>query len=192
MSVKIVDSLRTALTHWWMYLAHPSIPTNVPIPVESDLNENENMTEILIEMLKMYGLKETIGASHNPQILAMFAEIGFDWVDNDEVAWCSAALNYFCKKLGYERSGKLDARSWLKMPIFVLKPQLGDIVVLWRYSPADWRGHVGLFINWDEENVWVLGGNQSNMLSIASYPRDRVLGFRQTRKLKDIRNGNND
>jgi uncharacterized protein (TIGR02594 family) len=141
------------------------------------------MTEILLEMLRHYGIKEVVGDKHNPEILAMFAEIGFDWVKEDEVSWCSAALNYFCFKLGYERSGKLDARSWLKMPVVVLKPSLGDIAVLWRNSPDSWEGHVGLFITQDINNVWILGGNQGNMLNISAYPRDRVLGYRQTKKI---------
>lgn len=142
------------------------------------------MTEILNEMLQMYGLKEIVGKENNPQIVAMFKEIGYDWVDDDETAWCSAALNYFCKKLGYERSGKLDARSWLKMPILVLKPSLGDIVVFWRGSPDGWQGHVGLFIAQDTTTVWVLGGNQGDMLCIKPYPRDKVLGYRQVHKIE--------
>ena len=95
------------------------------------------MQEILNEFLKNYGVKEVSGSEHNPSIRAMFSEIGFDWVKDDETSWCSAALNYFCKKLGYERSGALDARSWLKMPVMVLKPSLGDIVILWREMKRD-------------------------------------------------------
>lgn len=142
------------------------------------------MTEILLEMLKMYGLKEVVGKENNPEIVKMFAEIGFDWVQDDETSWCSAAINYFCKKLGYERSGALDAKSWLKMPTIILKPTIGDIVVLWRESPDSWKGHVGLFITQDIDNVYILGGNQSNSICIMAYPRDRIIGFRQVHKLK--------
>ena len=143
------------------------------------------MNDLLIEVLRHYGLKEMFGPQANPFILAMFSSIGYDWVQDDETAWCSAALNYFCKKLGYERSGKLDARSWLKMPVLVLKPEIGDIVVLWRDNADSWRGHVGLFINWDTDKIWILGGNQQNMIGINAYPRDRILGFRQTKKIRD-------
>jgi uncharacterized protein (TIGR02594 family) len=142
------------------------------------------MNEILIEFLKLYGTKEVAGSVHNPAIVDMFKEIGFDYVKDDETSWCSASLNFICKKLGYERSGALDAKSWLKLPIKVLQPTIGDIVVLWRESPTSWKGHVGLFISWDLNNVWILGGNQSDMVSIQAYPRDRILGFRQTKKIK--------
>jgi len=141
------------------------------------------MTEVLLEMLNYYGLKEIAGKENNPFIVNMFKEIGFEWVQDDETAWCSASLNFFCKKLGYERSGKLDARSWLKLPVRVLKPSLGDIVVFWRESPSSWKGHVGLFIAQDWDTVWTLGGNQDNMIKISAYPRNRVLGYRQAKKI---------
>jgi len=141
------------------------------------------MTEILLEMLKMYGLKEVAGKGKNPEIIKMFHEIGFEWVQDDETSWCSAALNYFCKKLGYERSGALDAKSWLKMPIKVLQPSMGDIVVFWRETPDSWKGHVGLFITQDLTTVWCLGGNQGDMLCIKPYPRDHVIGYREVHKL---------
>ena len=141
------------------------------------------MEEILHETLKLYGLKEIPGEKNNPQIMDMFKEIGFSWVQDDETAWCSALINYVCKKAGYERSGKLDARSWLKMPIIVLKPSLGDIVIFWREHPDSWKGHVGLFISQDTDYVYTLGGNQGNMVNITPYPRNRVLGYRQVYKI---------
>ena len=142
------------------------------------------MKDLLHEVLNTYGLKEVIGKEHNPEILAMFAAIGFDWVKDDDTAWCSASLNYFCKKLGYERSKKLDAKSLLKVGEIILEPELGDIVVLWRESISSWKGHVGIYINSDENDIWILGGNQSNMLNITAYTQERLLGYRRLKKLK--------
>lgn len=141
------------------------------------------MNEILTEMLSNYGLSEITGDKHNPEILAFFAEIGFDWVKDDETAWCSAALNFFAKKHGYERSGKLDARSWLKVGELVLEPTMGDIVVFWRESYASWKGHVAIYINSNEKYIWCLGGNQNNSISITAYSRDRLLGYRRLKRL---------
>ncbi len=141
------------------------------------------MQDLLLEMLSHYGLQEVEGTNANPEIMAMFEELGYDWVTDDSTAWCSAALNYYAKKCGYEYSGKLDARSWLKMPIMVLHPTIGDVVVLWRGSQTSWEGHVGLFIAWDDKRIWVLGGNQSNMLNISPYSRERILGFRQLKRI---------
>ena len=143
------------------------------------------MKEILFEMLKYYGLREVFGPAAEPEIIKMFKDIGYNWVQSDETAWCSALMNFVCKKLSYERSGKLDARSWLKMSIVVLKPQLGDIVVFWRNSPTSWEGHVGLYISDRNNLIYTLGGNQENMVSIAGYPKSRILGFRQVHKIVD-------
>jgi hypothetical protein len=41
------------------------------------------------------------------------------------------------------------------------------------------QGHVGLFYGLDGDNVRVLGGNQSNAVTVASFPRSRVLGVRR-------------
>lgn len=143
------------------------------------------MTELLLEILKHYGLEEVVGKDHNPDIVKMFDELGFDWIKDDETAWCSAMLNYFCMKLDYKRSGKLSARSWLNVGTEVNDPELGDIVVLWRNNPQSWEGHVGLYISKNEKKnlVYILGGNQGNMLSIKPYHKSRVLGYRKIEKI---------
>ena len=107
-----------------------------------------------------------------------------DWeTDDSATAWCSAVVNYFAKKNGYERSCKLDARSWLKVGELILEPELGDIVVFWRGSPDSWKGHVGVFITQTTELVYCLGGNQSNEIRISAYRRDTVLGYRRLKKI---------
>ena len=160
--------------------------TEYPSNNES-VKELHPMSDLLHEMLKHYGLTEVLGPKSDPTILAMLKEMGYDdSADDSNIAWCSAALNYFCKKLGYERSGSLAARSWLKMPVVVLQPELGDIVVFWRESPSSWMGHVAVYINHDMKYVYCLGGNQANSLIISAYSRDRVLGYRRLRKLEDI------
>jgi uncharacterized protein (TIGR02594 family) len=141
------------------------------------------MNEILTEMLSNYGLSEIDGPLAHPDIMRFFHDIGFDWVKDDSTAWCSAALNYFAKKHGYERSGKLDARSWLKVGELVLEPKMGDIVVFWRESYASWKGHVAIYINSNDKYIWCLGGNQNNSISIMAYPRDRLLGYRRLSKI---------
>lgn len=144
------------------------------------------MTEILLKMLEDYGLKEVDGPASNPEIIAMGKELGFDIADDSTTAWCSLAMNYYAKKCGYEYTGKLDARSWLRLPkpIVVLKPQLGDIVVFWRESPQSWKGHVGIFIAQDGNIIYTLGGNQGGAISIAGYPKDQLLGYRKINKIQ--------
>lgn len=141
------------------------------------------MTDLLIEMLSHYGIKEVAGVNANPEIVAFFKELGYN-IKDDETAWCSASLSYYAKKCGYEYNKTLAARDWLKMPIMVLKPTIGDIVVFWRESKIGWKGHVGLYIARDLNIVYCLGGNQGNQLSISAYPIDQVLGYRQLKKIE--------
>ncbi len=136
--------------------------------------------------MEYYGLKEIRGEQNNHIILGWFQDIGYSWVQDDETAWCSCFINWLAFSLGLESSGKLDARSWLKVGEDVSIPKRGDIVIFWRESITSWKGHVGLYIpsRYDEENVYSLGGNQGNMVNITPYPVERVLGYRSLSHLE--------
>lgn len=140
---------------------------------------NNNLITIA---LNQYGVQERPGSKeHNPVIVNYFKEIGQTWVKDDETAWCSAFVNWVAHKCGMERSGKLDARSWLNVGVNVEKPEIGDVVVFWRDAPTSWKGHVAFFINETDTHVYVLGGNQNNMVNISPYLKSRVLGYRRLR-----------
>ena len=126
--------------------------------------------------LSQYGIKEVPGVENNPEIMKYFKVGNHDWVQGDETSWCSAAMNWVAKEAGFECSGKLDARSWLKIGKRVSFKD-ADIVVFWRESKDSWKGHVGIPVNKTEDWVWTLGGNQSNMFKISAYPKDRVLAY---------------
>jgi uncharacterized protein (TIGR02594 family) len=126
------------------------------------------------------GMQEIKGGDHNDNILFMFQEIGHKWVTTDELAWCSCFINYIAKDCGLQRSGKLDARSWLKVGEEINYPLPGDIVIFWRESPESWKGHVGIFVGYNKAgNIFVLGGNQGNEVNITLYNSNRLLGFRR-------------
>ena len=73
----------------------------------------------------------------------------------------------------------------MKVGKTIIKPEIGHIVVFWREEEKGWKGHVGLFAGYTEDktSIFVLGGNQNNMINIASYPvlapNYGLLGFRE-------------
>ena len=139
---------------------------------------------IISKALSEYGVKEVIGTKDNQRIIRYFDQIGFNGSKlKDETAWCSAFTNWVAKTAGYEYSGKLNARSWLTVGQSTNQPSVGDIVALWREDPKSWKGHVGFFIKQTKSFVYILGGNQRNMVCIKAYPKSRVLDYK---KLKQI------
>lgn len=84
-----------------------------------------------------------------------------------------------------EYTGKLDARSWMKIGKPVNDPLPGHVVVFTRGSSNSWQGHVGLYAGYNSYKtiVYTLGGNQGNQINISPYPVNgetyRLLGFRE-------------
>jgi uncharacterized protein (TIGR02594 family) len=79
------------------------------------------------------------------------------------------------EKSGHAGTDSAAARSWLGWGRSVSRPRRGVIAVLQR-GPVG--GHVGFFIRKDTERLWLLGGNQANMVSIAGYDPARLLDYR--------------
>ena len=129
--------------------------------------------------LAEYGTKEIEGSRHNMDIVNYAKESGFDWVNDDETPWCAIFINWVAMKANLKRSNKADARSWLSAGIEVKVPEVGDIVIFWRGSPESWKGHVGIYINEENNLIRVLGGNQSDQVNISKYNKEKVLGYRR-------------
>lgn len=124
------------------------------------------------------GVAEVVGPEHNPRILEYQQTVQYGARD-DETPWCSAFVNWCMRRAGLEGTNNAAARSWLNWGVPLAGPRLGCVVVFWRVSPSDWRGHVGFFVAEQGQHALdILGGNQNNSVSIAPYPRSQVLGFR--------------
>jgi len=86
------------------------------------------------------------------------------------------SLSYYAKKLGYEYPETVDIGGWLKMPILVLKPTLGDIVVFGKDNPTN----VGIFISRADGLVYALEVN--NGIELKVFPLELILGYRKLHK----------
>lgn len=125
------------------------------------------------------GIREIAGPASNPEIMRYWAACDYDPPDGDETAWCSAAANHWMQKAGVPGTRLPNARSWERWGSELNRPQLGCIVVFWRGSPTSWQGHVALYIGPGKPGyIKVLGGNQSNGVSVAEYAETQVVGYR--------------
>lgn len=138
------------------------------------------MTPILFA--KSYlGTTELEGSADNPKIMEMYKSVGHDWVEHDEVAWCAAFVGHCLEKAGLRSSRKLNAQSyltWGEKVAGVEQAREGDIIVFTRGS-SSWQGHVAFFLRAAGNQVEVLGGNQSNAVTVARYSQAKILGFRR-------------
>jgi uncharacterized protein (TIGR02594 family) len=127
------------------------------------------------------GTSEAKGDKHTPRIVNYAKEAGFSNITDDETPWCSIFINWCCMKAGLQRTNKANARSWLTVGLPVENPVPGDVVIFWRENPRSWKGHVGLFVGYSKDlrQVFTLGGNQKDSVSIQGYNADTVLGFRR-------------
>ncbi len=127
------------------------------------------------------GIKEIPGQDNEKRIIDYAKEAGFKGITDDETPWCSIFINWCCMKAGLQRTHRANARSWLSVGKPVENPVTGDIVIFWRERPDSWKGHVGIFMGYSKNRMQVfsLGGNQKNTVSIQAYDASHILGFRR-------------
>jgi len=111
----------------------------------------------------------------------------FIGVDPVRTEWCAAFVNAVLNESGIAGSESvsqypLTARSFLEWGEEVDEPKPGDLVVFPRGNQG-WQGHVGFYLGTSlingETFYQILGGNQSNKVSIELYPARSKLGIRR-------------
>jgi uncharacterized protein (TIGR02594 family) len=145
------------------------------------IEQAENITEWpwLKIARKELGVKETPGSGDNSRVVEYLKSTTLGRLDNenDETAWCSAFVNWVLKQAGVTpRTNSAWARSWLKWGIATDDPIPGTIVIFTRGANA---GHVGFYLNEDDNRIQVLGGNQGDAVTIAWFPKANLLGYRE-------------
>lgn len=134
------------------------------------------------------GVEELEGVNHNPQILGWLRQIA-PWASGDEIAWCSAWACEVARRLGLPHPNSLSARSWLAIgkPISLHDARPEEDVVIFKRGRGkqpgpevlDAPGHVAWFLSLYPGVVEVIGGNQSDAVTVARFPQADVLGVRR-------------
>jgi uncharacterized protein (TIGR02594 family) len=129
------------------------------------------------EAKRLMGLREGSGDADNPIILKWADDLEIPY-DHDEIPWCGLFVAH-CMSFGLPDEalplGVLGARNWLKFGREVV-PQLGAVMVFWRGSKQGWSGHVGFYYGEDATTYSILGGNQSNAVTVTRVEKTRFLG----------------
>lgn len=120
------------------------------------------------------GVKEIPGKKHNERILEYHKATSLESTE-DEVPWCSSFVSWCLEKAGVPSTRNAWARSYLAWGRKIETPVVGCIVV---FSRGQASGHVAFYLGESDSQIKVLGGNQSNQVSIEYYPKSRLLGYR--------------
>lgn len=133
----------------------------------------------LIEAARLRGTQEIAGRGSNPIIMDWAEDLDVPYAD-DDVPWCGLFTAH-CIRTGLPEAAipanVLGARKWLEFGDTAM-PQLGAVLVFWRGSRDGWQGHVGFYWAEDDTAFHVLGGNQSNAVTVTRIERRRLLGAR--------------
>lgn len=147
------------------------------LPSKYKFLESEGAPKILVEALKLYGTKEQPGNASNPEILQWAAETDLRTIySTDSVPWCGLFMAVVVQRAGYKYPAQpLWAQNWKNFGVKVDLPMLGDVVVFKRPS----GGHVGVYVGEDAAAWHILGGNQSDAVTITRIGKERAIAFRR-------------
>ena len=136
------------------------------------------MNNLLTTALKYLNTTEGKGAINNPTIMGWAKTLGI-YYGGDATPWCALFVSW----VAYEASAKglrtLTARKWLTVGTTLNGPEVGCVAILWRDSINSGKGHVGIVSSFTDTHITLLGGNQNQTVSYATFPKTRVLGYRR-------------
>ncbi len=132
------------------------------------------------EARRLMGLKEIPGPKSNPTIISWAQKLG-GWIKgfytNDDIPWCGLFIAHCIgAALPSENipSNPLGALNWSTFGRRLSVPSRGAILTFRRTG----GGHVGLYVGEDATAYHVLGGNQSNSVSITRVAKERLGAIR--------------
>ncbi len=123
------------------------------------------------------GQQETSGPAANPHIRNFFNDAGHPEVASDEIAWCAAFVCACLERSNVRSTRSLLARDFTGWGTELAAPCLGAIAVFSR-PPDPTSGHVAFVIGDTADTILVLGGNQHNAVTVAAFPKARLVSLR--------------
>jgi uncharacterized protein (TIGR02594 family) len=169
----------TALADWQieqkLSIKYPGTigPTTLKaLGISDAVNQDDITPPWVAEARRFLGLHEVKDAKTLDKALRL---------DASEIAWCGAFVGMVIATVLPKEplpSNPLGSRKWLKLGKSLAGPQVGAAAVFWRGSKTGWQGHVGIVVGHDKTHLHILGGNQTNAVSVSRVAKDRLLGYR--------------
>jgi len=138
------------------------------------MGDNSTEPKWLTLARSQLGTHEVPGPGNNPTVVEYYLEAAGK-KQPDVVPWCAAFVGAMLHRAGVKPTGSLWARSYLNWGKKLTKPQVGCITV---FARGPISGHVAFFLADEGSVIKVLGGNQSDAVTIARQPKRRLLGYR--------------
>lgn len=137
----------------------------------------------ILHGLSLLGTNEVPGRGSSAVIEAWRDELNAarpgligDGFPDDSVPWCGLFAAIVAHRAGKVVPAQpLWARNWAKFGMAAPSAALGDVLVFVR----DGGGHVAFYIAEDSNNYHVLGGNQSDSVTITRIGKDRCVARRR-------------
>lgn len=150
------------------------VDPDAPEPSQAVPAPAETMPPWMAEMHRRMGLHEI---THKAKLIE-FLKIGKFLGDPSKLPWCGDMVeSCIAKVLPAEvlPANPFWAQAWTTFGINAQSPLVGSIGVI-RWSASS--GHVGFVAGVEGSKIVLLGGNQSNAITLASFPREKFIAFR--------------
>jgi uncharacterized protein (TIGR02594 family) len=133
----------------------------------------------LVEAERLRGVREIPGPESSPEIMAWAAAQSprvRSVYKGDDVPWCGLFVAHCIGKAGFVLPiNSLSALAWADWGEPLGRPMHGAVAVFKRPG----GGHVGFVVGESTKgDLRILGGNQDDQVSIAWFPRDRLVAVR--------------
>lgn len=171
--------------------------TTTPIPAQYAYLRAEPKAPLMVQAaLDLYGVHEGVGSADNPTILAWadevaratasrYADWAADFYNKDSIPWCGLLMAVCAVRSAQGRAERLPehkylaALEWTNWGVAVAKSDavVGDVMI----SARAGGGHVALIVGEDTTHFHILGGNQSDRVSIVRKAKADVVAVRRPR-----------
>lgn len=138
---------------------------------------HEPAPRMLLEAIKLYGTIELPGSADSPTLLAWAKELGLTQIyTHDAIPWCGLYMAICAKRATWDLpENPLWALNWAKWGTSEDVPMLGDVLSFKRQG----GGHVAIYVGEDSSHYHILGGNQSDKVSVTRRGKDGLYAARR-------------